>query len=168
MFLCSLVPYNNSSKLVRWTRDLATSLEENKFILFPIKQRKFICLHLPEDSSKDRVLYFTQIAQFIIYRYRFDVELLKKFIVKNPGEISLQFVWKRQLLNPRKVPQISGKNKRNRQINVAPEADIAKLNFPIFLKRVIFCSDFLFLNSWEINLILKCEILKLCKKNFNN
>ena len=148
MFLCSLAPYNNSSKLVRRTRDLATSLEENKFILFPIKQRKFICLHLPENSSKDRVLYFTQIAQFIIYRFCIDLalklELLKIFIVKNPGGISLQFVWKRQLLNPRKVPQISGKNKRNRQINVAPEADIAKL---IFLKIVIFCSDFLFPNS---------------------
>ena len=71
-----------------------------------------------------------------------DVELLKKFIVKNPGGISHQFVWKRQLLNPRKVPKISGKNKKNRQNNVVPEADIAKLNFPYFLKRVIFCSDF--------------------------
>ena len=90
MFLCSLAPYNNSSKLVRRTRNLATSLKENKFILFPIKQRKFICLHLPENSSKDRVLYFTQIAQFIIYRFFIDLTLncwrnsLSKILVKYP------------------------------------------------------------------------------------
>ena len=87
---CSLPPYN-LSKLVRRTRDLATSLEEDKFLLFSIKTRKFICLHLPENSSKDRGLYFTQIAQFIIYS--FFIDLTKKFIVKNPGGISLQFVW---------------------------------------------------------------------------
>ena len=130
--------------------------------------RKSFCLHLPENSSKDRVLHFTQIAQFIIYRFFIDLMLncwrnsLSKILVEYPiNSFGSANYWIQEMFRKSRV------RTKNRQINVAQEADIAKLNFTIFLKKVIFRSDF-FVSKFLGNESDSKINIKTVKKTLNN